>query len=70
MRPLISYIKGLYSTLPIMTHIRDCQVIKYPERIHLNIPLYETINTQKKPTFIIKDDSIEIIFSTKELECK
>jgi hypothetical protein len=62
---LICYVKGLYSTLPIMTHVRDCSVVKYPERIHFNIPLHETL-VNKKPVVVVKDGSIEIIFSTDE----
>ena len=58
---LIFYIKGLYHTVPVSSHTRQCSVIKYPERIHFNIPLYEKIN--KKPVVIVLKDSIEIIFT-------
>jgi hypothetical protein len=60
---LLCYVKGLYHTLPIYTHVRDCSVLKYPERLHLKIPLHEKVNLDKKPVVVVVDGSIEIIFT-------
>lgn len=47
-----------------MTHLRECSVVKYPERLHIKIPLYEVL-IDKKPVIIINDKYVELIFKDK-----
>ncbi len=47
-----------------MTHLRECSVIKYHERLHIKIPLHEVL-IDKKPVIVINNKYIELIFKDK-----
>ena len=65
MLPLISYIKGLYHTVPITTILKECRVSIYPERLEYRIPFYNSIKNIKSPIIHIEKDTMIFIYENK-----